>query len=1011
MPGTPRDGEIAPGAGHVFTIAAEAGQVYEVRVQQLGANLDVRWAGGGDTRRADKRVGRSGEEVVWWLAQKSGAAILTVKTAVQRPGRYRVSLAAPRPATAADQERQVVEKDFAGRDLDGLRRAADGFGRLGLVDRRAMALARLSDIAEERGDYGLARRAAQECVDLAREAGLEQDLAKCLLGLGASASVAGETDAAGVAYREAVAIRERLGDPGPLAVALHDLATRVLMAQGDYTAADATIRRVLDLGQEDADEFVVAVAGASLATIAAYRGDLETAIDAMERAREAGRRQGRPDVEVTTAANVGLMYNQLGDPERGLARMREVVPLAEANGLKPMLAFLRLSMGGAYEDAGDLDAAVRELQAGVALAREIGNPEWVANGEQLLGWTLARLGRAADAERHFADGLSSVAGQANPQPAAILNLYLGKARLLAGRTADAEAPLLEAQRRLAAMGSVDAEARAWMALGELARARGEWEAALDSVDRALAGFESVRARVALGDQRAHYFAYRREAYDLAVGILVDRERVEPGRGHLARAFEMTERARGRSLLEEVAARRAPGPLVPPDLARRQRAALDRIGHLQRDLMARHAAPNPDRAALLALEAQIQAAVAEEEAVRRAIRAAIPRAGGGDRRPVSAAELSAGLAADEAVLEYHVGTAGSWLFVVTRDGLEVHALPGEAALRQEVTALRAQLSRPSLLGAAAYAGLAHGLHGTLVGPAAGRLRGVRRLHVVPDGPLWEIPFEALVTEAGGSRYQDLAYLLRRFTVAYGPSAGGRTTPSAGRARTEAAPLLVAFADPQLPSQAAAPDAVARVERAVFREGDRWQLPPLPCAAREAREAAALFGPGKSRVYLGAAARESRVKSESDVARSRYLLFSTHALLSETMPGQSSLVLSPTSDPPEDGLLQGHEIDGLALDAELVVLSACESALGRNLRGEGLLGLSRSFLQAGARGLVASLWRVADCSTADLVTTFFARLRDAPGTAPGALREAKTGLLRGRYAHPYHWAGFVLVEGSP
>jgi CHAT domain-containing protein len=1015
-PGAPREGEVAPGADHVFTVASEPGHVYEVRVQQLGTNLDVRWVADGQNGRAEKRLGRSGEEVVWWVAQGGAPATVTVKTAVQRRARYHISLAPPRPATASDLERQAVEKDFAGRDPAALRRAADGFGRIGLADRRAMALDRLSVIAEDRGDYALARRSALECVDFTRKAGMEEYLAKCLLGVGASAAAAGEMDAAESAYREAVAVRERLGDPGPLAVALHDLGSRALVPRGEYTAADALLRRALDLAQEEGDGLVVAVAGASLSSIAAYRGDLETAVDAMERARDAGRRHGRADIEVLAAANVGLMYNHLGDFDRALARLREAAPVAEAKGLKPALAFIRLSMGGAYEDTGDLDAAVRELEAGIALAREIGHPEWVANGEQLLGWTLARLGRSAAAEEHFAAGLASAATQGNSQATGSVNLYLGKARLLAGRSADAEAPLLDAQRRFSETGSVDAEARAWMALAELSHARGEWAAALERVERALAGFESVRARVALGDQRAHYAAYRREAYDLAVGILVDRERAEPGRGHIARAFEMTERARGRSLLEEVAARRTASPQVPADLLRRQRAALDRIGHLQRDLISRHTTPNVDgvdrvdRKALAELEGRITAAVAEEEAARRAIRAASPRSRDGQPPTLSAAALSSGLDADEALLEYHVGTRGSWLFVVTRSRLEVHALPGEAALRRDVEALLAQLSRPSLLGAPAYAALAHRLYDTLIGRPAGRLEGIRRLRVVPDGPLWEIPFEALVTEAGGSRYRDLAYLLRRWTVVYEPSAGHRASLPPAPARDAAAPELVAFADPQLASQVEGAAAVARVERAVFREGDRWSLPPLPCAAREAREVAALFGPGRSRVYLGEAARESLVKSTGEVARSRYLLFSTHALLSETMPGQSSLVLSPTVEPPEDGLLQGHEIDGLALQAELVVLSACESALGRNLRGEGLLGLARSFLQAGARGLVASLWRVADCSTADLVTAFLARLRDAPGTAPRALRDAKTGLLRGRYAHPYYWAGFVLVGGS-
>ena len=157
------------------------------------------------------------------------------------------------------------------------------------------------------------------------------------------------------------------------------------------------------------------------------------------------------------------------------------------------------------------------------------------------------------------------------------------------------------------------------------------------------------------------------------------------------------------------------------------------------------------------------------------------------------------------------------------------------------------------------------------------------------------------------------------------------------------------------------------------------------------------------------RESLVKADPRVARARYLLFSTHALLSETMPSQSSLVLALSGDAPEDGLLQALEVDALRLEADLVVLSGCETGLGDNVRGEGLIGLARSFFHAGARRLVASLWRVADCSTADLTVELFRQLHRQPSPDPAeALRAAKLRLLaRPAYAHPYHWAPFVVV----
>jgi CHAT domain-containing protein len=210
-------------------------------------------------------------------------------------------------------------------------------------------------------------------------------------------------------------------------------------------------------------------------------------------------------------------------------------------------------------------------------------------------------------------------------------------------------------------------------------------------------------------------------------------------------------------------------------------------------------------------------------------------------------------------------------------------------------------------------------------------------------------------------------------------------------------LLAYGDPPLP-------AVSRTALASARGGE-WA--PLPFARREVEAIAGLFPAASRRVRIGAEATESAIKQE-DLARYRILHLATHGRTDERRPARSGLLFAP-GDREEDGLLQGVEILNFELDADLVVLSACGSGLGRLIRGEGLVGLTRAFFYAGARRLVVSLWNVDDESTAALMRSFYRRLQ-AGAPSDRALREAKRELLRSdrpAFRFPYYWASFVLI----
>jgi len=201
----------------------------------------------------------------------------------------------------------------------------------------------------------------------------------------------------------------------------------------------------------------------------------------------------------------------------------------------------------------------------------------------------------------------------------------------------------------------------------------------------------------------------------------------------------------------------------------------------------------------------------------------------------------------------------------------------------------------------------------------------------------------------------------------------------------APSLVAFGDP------------------VY---SRDSLPPLPATRLEVEAIARLYPTDRVAIYLGAEATEESVKSGRP-SSARRLHFAVHGQLDEMRPELSGLLLSREPQSNEDGILQAYEIFNLDLHADLVVLSACETGLGKQLAGEGLVGLSRAFFYAGTPSLVVSLWSVADASTADIMIEFYRRLNRGEGKAE-ALRSAKRQALDAdRLAHPFHWASFILV----
>ena len=653
---------------------------------------------------------------------------------------------------------------------------------------------------------------------------------------------------------------------------------------------------------------------------------------------------------------LGGLSLRTGNAKDALRYLEQALVLSERSPNKVFDARTRLSMGGAYSQLGRRASALESSTAGLALAREVRNLPLEAEALTAVAECHLRAGDLARAEESFSRGLE-LAEQIGLTPVA-----------------------LSARRGLA----------------ETARRRGDLNGSLGRLRAAIEALEAMRSRLPAPDLRAGFVQENWRVYEDAVYVLSLLHQRDPSRGYDREAFHVAERGRARSLLDTLAeskARITKG--LTAEQRERQTALLAALSKASGALLKEGSGAN--RRALEQAEKGLSDWVLE---IRRSNPAYLELQ---YPEPYDAAKAQREAAIrGSAILEYSLGQRRSEAWLVTARGFEMVSLPARAVIEKEVRQFRDMVARRPKDAAAlqTWRASAERLHETLVEPLRRRLPPGQPLVVVPDGILHYLPFETLLGPAPERRF-----LIEDHDITYAPSASslGSLPRGAGAKRRE----LLAFGDPVFSPEQARPTEVAGLVRGVYGRAGVG-LPALPSTRVEVERLAALYPAEQRKVYLGRDASEAALKGEK-LAEYRRLHFATHALLDEQAPWRSGVVLSLVNTGDEDGVLQMNEIFNLDLDAEMVVLSACQTGLGKLVRGEGMIGLTRAFLYAGSPRVVVSLWEVNDLATADFMAAFYQAMRR--GAVPAAaLREAKLSFLRSdtpAYRHPYFWAPFVLI----
>ena len=965
-PGRPVERAIGQGEVRSFRLRLPPGTASRVVVEQLGASLSLAIVEpNGHRFTLDGFQAEVGPEVLVLLSGEAPGEHRIDVHAYWGRGRFRLTAAPPEPVgererAAAEVSARLVEADRAlahgheEQTREQLEAALAAAQRAGDSDLTAVVLSRLGWFERDLSRFpdALAHFEAARRIWLGQpqEAPLFNWIALCRYD---SSDSPGAMQAAG----EAVILGRRLSKLGirsQEAAALNNLGF-AYTALGEPGQARFALRQAIEIGRE-----LDALADLSRALV--NSGDLELDYGSLQRAHqhyiealEVAVRSGDIREEANALHKLGNARRHLGLPGHGVGELRRALRLALRAGDRLIAARAELSLGAALELEGDLDGALATFESARRRADGVA-PRLAANAAASAGPLLESRQRLHLALERYASALET---------------YV---------------------EREDALGEISVRSR----IARVHETKGDLERALTEIEGVLEDIESVRRKPLSSEGRIKFLAAQRESYELAVRVLMALHEQHPAQGYVGRAAAVVERTRARALVDDVAAP-APDAHGNPEFDERARLAAGELRerhHERRVLLEQGGAA--DR--LAEIEAEIPFLERDLDEARAEARQLDPRLA--PPEPLGLEGMQALLDEKTLLLVYSLGEPQSHLWIVRRDGIVARPLADRRSLETLVGRARESLADPRRPWPAPDLRV---LSRELL-PTGALTR--KRLVVIADGALQAVPFEALL-DPDAADGEDRA-LIDSYEIVGLPSATLLDLQRRATPRSPSGCEVAVLADP-LFRPGGDPRPGFEQGMRLLASGGRSALEPLTFSDDEAGAILALVPPDRRLGLLGAAAtREAAMSPE--VGRCRILHFATHGLLDNRFPWLSSLAFSrydAQGRPVDDFLLGAYEIHGLDLPADLVVLSACETGLGQEAWGEGLLGLTRAFMAAGSRRVVVSLWPVNDMATAEFMERFYRQMLVNERSASEALRAAKLELREDpRWQAPYYWSGFVL-----
>ena len=1070
--------ELKRGESHTYSITLKAGQYMRVVIdQQNRTNLSVHALD--PAGKVIAEISMAGESL-WALAETTGDYQIKISAPTIKGsyGPYKIYLEEIgdlKTASLTDQVKVkahglVFEGDQAvtSRDTRSVRRAIDCFQQALPLWRQ---LGNLSEEAYTLHELGFSYAALGEvpkALEIYAQAILiwettkdhKPDAATTLYNMGTLYSFSGKTAEAIKCFQKAIELERIIGDKGTLAYALTNLG-QVYINIGEFQAALKCHEEALQFRRDVED---VAGEARSLSNVAGvffrlgeFQHALTYSLEALPLRRKAGDRHG----EAITLANLGATYRELGEPKEALGYYQQALSILPQEKSRSDNRYVEGSiidgLGRSFYELGDYEKALQNYNQSLALRQTPKEPYGESATLTNIGNVYARMGNREKALGYYDQALTLQRSIGDRRGQA---LTLQRAGELYSESGDLKRARDYFNEGLALSQAIKNRSCEAALLYDIARAEQKGGHPIEArahVEAAISIIESARAVITSTDLRASFLASKQDSYELDIDLLMQSYLRDKQQDSLIQAFNVSERARARSLLDSLGEARANiREGIPPVLLARERALRARLNESAETQIKLLSADHTSEQA--AAQSKIVEAVTRDyEQLLAEIRTSSERyAALTQPAPVDLREIQNNLLdPDTLLLEYALGQQRSYVWVVTRDSISGFELPARAEI--ESLARRAydlMTSRNHFVKFetgrerqiritktdSEYQQVADQLSRVLLGPLTAELRKPRLL-IVSDGTLQYVPFAALPLPESlstSSAQPNYIPLIAKYEITNLQSASTLVVLRNEIAGRQPAPKTIAvLADPvfdvsddrvrrndqrakldehvsrktEQKPEAIEQDQLTRSVNDIAATGERplLPLPRLRFTRDEARAIVALTSADERKEATDFAANRATAV-DPQLSQYRYVHFATHGLLNNRHPELSGIVLSLVDEngKERDGFLLANEIYNLNLPAELVVLSGCRTGLGKEIKGEGILSLTRSFMYAGAARVAVSLWDVNDKSTAELMMRFYQQALGANHLSPSAaLRHAQVAMSKStRWHAPYYWAAFVI-----
>jgi tetratricopeptide (TPR) repeat protein/CHAT domain-containing protein len=915
------------------------------------------------------------------------------------------------------------------------------------------------------GQYTEALKYSKEAREIHRKVGDMAGEAKPLINIGNVYNSLGQYTEALKHYKEALEIYKRIGDVAGEAKALNNIGN-VYYSLGQYTEALKHCQHALEIDRRIGNVGGEANAYINIGGVYDSLGQYTEALKYYNQALEISRKIGNVGGEANALGNIGGVYDSLRQYTEALKYYKDALEIQRRIGDVAGEAKALGNIGNAYVGLGQYTEALKYYNQTLEISRKIGNVAGEANALGNIGNVYYNFGQYTEALKYYKDALEiqrrigDVAGEAK-----VLN-NIGNAYNSLGHYGDAVKPLKQSLEISVSLGELEIVWRGARTLGMALWKSGKLEEAVSSFKKSIDSIEEIYTytKGLKEEERASMIVGKRFVYQDFTELLLELHCKSPDKGYDKEAFVISEKAKSRIFQELMAKAGAKtvfaGDEIFQKMIQREQKLIGEITNLRQNLIKELSKPEKDRneEVIRSLKEQLAKAENALNDHEKEMELNYPRYADLKRpKPLTVEELQNILKPGETLLAYSVGKDKLISFVI---GKKKFRLAEIEIGREELTTLIKDFRRGldniySLRDLESFKpDISYALYQKIFLPVSNELKGISRLYISADDLLYTLPFEALVdrefdyqafreVKEKGKRgegdylgeYAKLHYLIDTCTITYLPSASvlrslrGCEKPGFGRWSKS----LIAYADPIFSLEETKTGEGTKQKGInketefileILKSSTGVKLERLKETAQEAEAITQEVGGKEEDIYLREKATEENVYI-TDLKKARYLLFSTHGLLGGDFSGvaEPSLVLTLVDNPPgRDGFLTMSEVLGLDLNAELVVLSACNT-YGRGDKagsGEGFAGLTRSFMYAGSRSLLVTHWSVESQAARDLMVETFKNIKK--GSRPDALREAKLRIkgstrpmgktgIRFSLSHPFFWAPFVLVgEGE-